>query len=207
MTTSNTVSGIDVSHFQGTVNWADVKAAGKVFAYAKASDGITYLDPQFNTNWSAMKAAGIIRGAYHFYESKDDPVQQANNFIKAVGAILPGDLPPGIDIETFNGNCGSMTLAGNVQVWLDTVEQALGCKPMIYTGPAFWNQYMTNQFSSYPLWIAQYGVTTPRVPNGWTSWNFWQSSENGQVNGIAGSVDLDVFAGSMQDLLAFVNPG
>lgn len=202
MTTTPTVNGIDVSHFQGAVDWAAVKAAGKAFAFAKASDGITYTDPQFKTNWQGIKAAGLLRGAYHFYESNDDPVAQANNFIKAVGTLAAGDLPPVLDIEAFKGNYGTATLAANVQTWLNTVQQALGRTPIIYTGPSFWNQYMNNQFSAYPLWIAQYGVSQPTLPNGWSKWTFWQSSESGTVAGVTGSVDIDVFAGSMANLLA-----
>ncbi len=205
MSTSNTVNGIDVSHFQGTVNWPAVKAAGMAFAFAKASDGNTYVDPQFKTNWQGMKAAGLLRGAYHFYESNDDPVTQAQNFIKAVGSLSPGDLPPVLDIEVFKGAYGSATLAANVQTWLNTVQQALGRTPMIYTGPSFWNSNMNNQFSHYPLWVAQYGASQHTVPNGWSTWNFWQFSENGQVNGVTGNVDTDVFAGSMANLLAFAN--
>ncbi|MBI1771936.1 MAG: glycoside hydrolase family 25 protein [Burkholderiales bacterium] len=203
MATNSTVQGIDVSHYQGTVNWAAVKTAGIGFAFAKATDGNTYTDPQFKTNWAAIKAAGLLRGAYHFYESNDDPVTQANNFIKAVGSIAVGDLPPVVDIEINKGNFGSATLAANVQIWLNTVEQALGRTPMIYTGPSFWNQNMNNSFSRYALWIAQYGASQPTVPKGWSKWTFWQNSESGSVAGVTGNVDTDIFAGSMADLLAF----
>jgi len=204
MAANNNVQGIDVSHYQGTVNWAAVKAAGIGFAFAKATDGNTYTDPQFKSNWTGIKAAGMLRGAYHFYESKDDPVTQANNFIAAVGSLAVGDLPPVVDIEVNKGSFGNTTLAANLQIWLNTVEQALGRTPMIYTGPSFWNQNMNNSFSRYALWIAQYGVSHPTIPNGWGSWTFWQNSEGGHVTGVTGSVDTDVFAGSMTDLLAFV---
>ena len=201
MTGSNTINGIDVSHFQGTVDWPAVKAAGKLFAFAKATDGITYTDPEFQTNWQGMKAAGLLRGAYHFYESEDDPVSQANNFIKAVGQLAPGDLPPVLDVEIFKGNCGTVSLADNVQTWLNTVQQALGRTPIIYTGCSFWNEYMGPQFSAYPLWIAAYDVGQPSLPKGWNTWTFWQSSQTGSVTGVTGDVDIDVFAGSMADLL------
>lgn len=203
MAINNKVQGIDVSHYQGTVNWTAVKSAGISFAFAKATDGNTYTDPQFKTNWTGMKTAGILRGAYHFYESNDDPVTQANNFIKAVGSIAIGDLPPVVDIEINKGGFGNATLAANLQIWLNTVEQALGRTPMIYTGPSFWNQNMNNSFSRYALWIAQYGASQPTIPTGWSSWTFWQNSESGSVAGVTGSVDTDVFAGSITDLLAF----
>lgn len=205
---NSTLAGIDVSHFQGNVNWPAVKAAGINFAFAKASDGNTYTDPQFATNWRGMQTAGLIRGAYHFYESNDDPQTQAQQFLKVVGTLDRSDLPPVVDIEKSNGNFGSKNLASNLQIWLDTVEQKLQCTPIIYTNCAFWNAnlvaYSTSSFSRYPLWIAQYGVTQPKIPNAWSNWTFWQSSESGNVAGITGAVDTDLFAGTMPDLLALI---
>lgn len=198
---TNTLQGIDVSHYQGTVNWSSVKNAGILFAYAKATDGNTYTDPQFHTNWQAMQAAGILRGAYHFYETNDDPVTQAQNFIKAVGSLAATDLPPVVDIEIFKGAYGSASVSANLQIWLDTVEKALLRKPMIYTNTNFWNETVNADFSTYPLWIAEYGVSQPKIPSSWRSWSFWQSSQSGSVAGVTGSVDTDVFAGSMSDLL------
>lgn len=122
---TNNLAGIDVSHFQGNVNWPAVKAAGIAFAFAKASDGNTYTDPQFANNWRGMQAAGILRGAYHFYESKDDPQTQAQQFLKVLGQLGSNDLPPVVDIESSTGSFGTQSLANNLQIWLDTVEQSL----------------------------------------------------------------------------------
>ena len=204
---NNTLQGIDVSHYQGTVNWSSVKNAGITFAFAKATDGNTYTDPQFHTNWQAMQTAGILRGAYHFYETNDDPVTQAQNFIKAVGSLAANDLPPVVDIEIFKGAYGSASVAANLQTWLDTVEKALGRKPMIYTNTNFWNTTINADFSKYPLWIAEYGVSQPKIPSSWKSWTFWQSSQSGSVAGVTGSVDTDVFAGSISDLLNLIEAG
>ncbi len=204
---TNNLQGIDVSHYQGSVNWSSVKNAGIVFAFAKATDGNTYTDPQFHTNWQAMQAAGILRGAYHFYETNDDPVTQAQNFINAIGSLAANDLPPVVDIEIFKGNFGSASVAANLQTWLDTVEKALSRKPMIYTNTNFWNETINADFSQYPLWIAEYGVSQPKIPSSWKNWNFWQSSQSGSVAGVTGSVDVDVFAGSMSDLLNLIKAG
>lgn len=204
---TNTLQGIDVSHYQGTVNWSSVKKAGIVFAFAKATDGNTYTDPQFHTNWQAMQAAGILRGAYHFYETNDDPVTQAQNFIKAVGSLAANDLPPVVDIEIFKGAYGAASVAANLQTWLDTVEKALSRKPMIYTNTSFWNTTINRDFSKYPLWIAEYGVSQPKIPSSWKSWAFWQSSQSGSVAGVTDSVDTDVFAGTMSDLLSLIEAG
>src|SRR5215472_10861520 len=94
-----TLPGIDVSHYQGTIDWASVRTAGIVFAYAKATEGITYTDPLFTNNWSAMKAAGVVRGAYLFFHSNDDPTAEADHYLSVVGTIAPGDLPPMLDVE------------------------------------------------------------------------------------------------------------
>lgn len=205
---TNNLAGIDVSHFQGNVNWPAVKAAGIAFAFAKASDGNTYTDSQFANNWRGMQAAGILRGAYHFYESKDDPQTQAQQFLKILGQLGSNDLPPVVDIESSTGSFGTQSLANNLQIWLDTVEQSLQRTPIIYTNCAFWNANLvtklTPQFSRYPLWIAQYGVNQPKIPNGWNHWTFWQSSESGNVAGITGAVDTDVFTGTMADLQTLI---
>jgi lysozyme len=204
MPTSTSVTGIDVSHYQGVVDWTAVKAANIGFAFAKASEGEAIVDAQFDANWQGMKAAGLLRGAYHFYDSTIDPVAQAKNFLNAVGSLAAADLPPVLDIEIFRGPFGNSSLANNVLTWLNTVQQGLGRTPMIYTGPSFWNQYMNDQFGAYPLWVAEYGVAAPRIPPGWNKWTFWQSTQAASVAGVKGSVDGDTFAGSANDLLAFI---
>jgi len=200
----SSIQGIDVSHFQNTVDWHQVAQAGKQFAFAKATQGLTYVDPQLSANWPGMKAAGLLRGAYHFYEPGDDPRQQAEFFLETV-QFSPGDLPPALDIEISNGQSASDIVQG-VQVWLSTVQQALGLAPLLYTDPSFWKSLGTEACGTYPLWIADYGVATPLLPAGWTSWAFWQYSETGTVSGVQGSVDLDLFQGSLEDLRRLVIP-
>lgn len=194
-------SGIDVSHYQGTVNWTQVKAAGVAFAFAKATEGAQNSDAMFSTNWTAIKNAGLLRGAYHFFHPSQDPAAQAQHFLQAV-SLSPGDLPPVLDVEASDGANNDVITAG-VKTWLDTVASATGVTPMVYASPAFWNDHLTGDFSSYPLWVAQYGVSAPKLPRGWTDWNFWQYSQSGKVDGVSGNVDLDYFQGSLQDLTAF----
>ena len=198
------VQGIDVSHNQGTVDWNAVVQAGQVFAFMKATDGITYTDPQFATNWSGAKAAGLLRGAYHFYETNDDPTAQAENFLNAV-QLEPGDLPPVVDIERTTSGQSASQIVQDLQTWLDVVEQATGLVPIIYTGPSYWDSLGTSAFGRYPLWVAEYGVASPKLPSGWTCWTFWQSSESGTVAGIS-PVDLDVFGGTLAELEALAAP-
>jgi lysozyme len=198
---SDPVAGIDVSDHQGSVDWNAVKQAGKSFAFIKATDGITWTDPDFATNWSGAKAAGLLRGAYHFYETNDDPTAQAENFLNAV-QLEAGDLPPVVDIEKLHSGGSVSQVVKDLQTWLDVVEKATGRMPIIYTDRSFWSSLGTSAFGLYPLWIAEYGVQSPSLPAGWANWTFWQFSESGTVTGVSGSVDLDVFNGSLAELEA-----
>lgn len=194
--------GIDVSHFQGTVSWTQVKQAGILFAFAKATDGVTYVDPQFATNWAAIKEAGLLRGAYHFFEPADDAVQQAEFFLSTV-QIETGDLPPVLDVEKIGSS--SEALWQGVQTWLEQVEAGTGVQPILYMSPGFANEYgAPSSLAAYPLWIAEYGVDQPALPDGWTSWLIWQYSETGSVTGVVGNVDRDKLNGPVTELLALV---
>lgn len=197
----NTLAGIDVSHYQGLVDWGKVKATGVVFAFAKATEGVSHGDATFAANWSGIKNAGLVRGAYHFFRASQDPAAQARFFLQTV-SLSPGDLPPVLDVETADGASNDAIQSG-VKTWLDAVAAQTGVTPMIYAAPGFWNGYMSGDFGAYLLWVAQYGVNSPRLPNGWSNWNFWQYSQSGKVNGVAGNVDLDYFQGSADDLTAF----
>ena len=191
--------GIDVSHFQGAVNWQAVKAAGCVFAFAKATEGEGIVDPQFAANWAGMKAAGILRGAYHFYHAEQSAAAQAAHFLSNV-QFEPGDLPPVLDIEVNDGVVGQ-PLVGGVQEWLDAVEPVAGATPIVYTNAAFWDAHFTDQFGQYPLWIAHYGVAAPSpLPQGWTVWTFWQYSASLNIAGI--TADHDYFNGPLTQLQA-----
>jgi lysozyme len=195
----DTLEGIDVSHAQGVVDWAQVAAAGKAFAFAKATQGLTVVDPQFAANWSGIKAAGLVRGAYHFFQPGDDPTAQAQHFLATV-QLEDGDLPPVLDFETAKESAqgtveAAQQLLADVATWLQAVQAATGLTCLLYTGPGFWNAFGDHDFGSYPLWVAEYGVAAPKPVDGWATWTFWQYSETGTVDGVAGSVDLDRFAG------------
>lgn len=195
--------GIDVSHYQGAINWQSVKQAGTAFAFAKATDGGSDVDSQFKNNWQGMKSAGVIRGAYHFFEPTQDATAQANNFVRTVESLQPGDLPPVIDVEVNNGVSNSQMI-DSVTTWLAIVQQSLNRTPMIYTMASFWNAHLSSNFGDYPLWVAHYNVASPTIPQGWSNWEFWQHSQSGSVSGVTGSVDLDWFNGSLSDLMAFL---
>jgi MYXO-CTERM domain-containing protein len=198
-----TVTGIDVSGYQGTVNWSQVAASGRKFGIAKATEGTNFIDSTFATNWSEMKKAGIIRSAYHFFHPGDDPTAQADYFVKTVGALDAGDLPLMLDLEVTDNVAGA-TVAANAITFLKRVETLTGKKPIVYTYPGFWSQIGNpGGFNGYPLNIANYGVSCPDVIGQWGTWVMWQYSSTGSVSGVSGQVDEDYFNGDLAALQKF----
>ncbi|MFO0565437.1 MAG: GH25 family lysozyme [Polyangiaceae bacterium] len=195
------VQGADVSKYQGDFNW---KAAGVEFGLARISDGTTYVDSWFDANWQKMKDGGIVRGAYQYFRPGQSATAQADMVVKKVGKLGAGDLPCVIDVEATDGQSPA-TIASKVQTWLDVVEQGTGKRPIIYTGPYFWQDKVgSTAFGKYPLWIAHYGTTCPLVPPGWTKWTFWQYCD-GQTQYCSNGKgwDRDVFNGTSAELQAF----
>lgn len=185
--------GIDVSHYDGEVDWAAVRAAGVDFAYIKASDGKGLVDPLFQKNWVASQKAGIPRGAYHFFHPQQDVTLQLKLFQGMLKADS-GELPPVIDVEEYKAeydeDCAA--LQDKLGAFVDGVKSGLGRPPMIYTNTPTWNKHFcgTDRFASLPLWLAEYSVRLePHVPNGWGRWDFWQYSEEGRVPGVKTNVD------------------
>jgi lysozyme len=202
------LEGIDVSTYQGTVDWASVADAGIRFAVARINHGAV-TDDQFAANWPAMKQHGIVRGAYQYFDPGGDPVEQATVVVDALGLLEPGDLPPVIDVESTDGQPPSV-IAANVRTWVDLVEAGTGRRPIIYTGSYFWNDNVgTSEFADegYPLWIAHYTTGCPNLPTAWSQWAMWQYTSTGSVAGISGNVDRDEFNGSELELQDFAANG
>ena len=203
--TGTVLPGVDVSEFQSTVQWDQVRAAGVAFAFARISDGIAYPDPYFRTNWQGMRDSGIVRGAYQYFRAGVDPRAQANLVLASLedaGGLHPGDLPVVMDIETEDGQDES-TIVAHMRDWLASVRAATGRLPILYTSNGTYPVHAPT-FAGYPLWVANYDVACPLMPEGWSGWSFWQSSSTGMVAGIGlGPVDLDEFQGTLADLMAF----
>jgi GH25 family lysozyme M1 (1,4-beta-N-acetylmuramidase) len=196
-----TVEGIDVSVYQGTIDWNAVKGSGKTFAIARVSDGLNHFDTQFDRNWTQIKAVALVRGAYQYFEPGQDPVAQANMVLQHVGALGAGDLSPVIDVETMGGQTAAAVVAA-VNQWISTVHAGSGRRPIVYSSPSFWNG-LGNPTVAADLWIANWGVSCPGVPTAWSNFKLWQYSATGAVPGISGAVDLDRFNGTQADLLAY----
>lgn len=196
------VKGLDVSYYQGTVDWNAVAGDGWGWAIARVSHSAEFIDPEFPNNWQRIKEAGMVRGAYQYFEPNEDPVGQAQIMIDAVGVLGDGDLPCVIDVE--EGGATSSTYIANVHTWIDMVEAATGKTPIIYTGSYFWDDNLgTSEFNEHPLWIAHYTTDCPRVPESWEGdWTFWQYTDTGPIPGIPGNVDKNWFKGDAAALAA-----
>ncbi|MEO8800167.1 MAG: GH25 family lysozyme, partial [Polyangiaceae bacterium] len=195
--TTGPVQGYDVSTYQGAFTWA---GKGVQFGAARISDGMNSIDSQFDGNWSRMKAAGVLRSAYQFFEPGQDEVAQANMVIAKVGKLGPSDLPVMLDVEATGGQSPA-TIQTKAQHWLDLVEAGTGKRPFVYSYGSFLETNLGSGFGKYPLWIANYGPTCPSVPNGWTNWVMWQYSDG------SGSLDHDVFNGTLAQLQALASSG
>lgn len=195
------VRGIDVSHYQNSINWEVLKYA-KINGYPvrfimmKATEGATISDRTFSRNFKKAKENSFIRGAYHFFIPGTDAKAQANYFISHV-KLKKGDLPPILDVEK-SGGLSPSELREVVREWLYVVEDYYGVKPIIYTGYSFKMNYLnTDEFNDYPFWIAHYYVEELEYKG---EWDFWQYTDLGRVPGIEGNVDCNVFNGSLEKL-------
>ena len=195
-----TLPGIDVSKWQGSINWNSVAGAGIVYAIMRATHGINTIDEFFVENWAESRAAGIYGGVYQYFEPGQDAVEQANIMLEMMGPLGPEDLPPVIDVES-HGNLPPAEVAAAVSQWITTVEAATGVKPIIYTGRYFWQDYVQSPaFADYPLWIAHYTTGCPNIPDQWDDWYFHQYTSSGSVAGISGDVDRNDFNGDLTAL-------
>jgi lysozyme len=197
--------GIDVSHWQGVIDWGKVRAAGKRFAYIKASQDTDFVDARYATNRAQAKAAGLYVGAYHFAEpsgAAGDAVAEADHFV-ATAAFVKGELLPVLDLENAGG-LSSTALVNWTKAFLGRVYETTGVRGVIYVSPNFWKTRLddTQWFADNGyqiLWIAHWTTGSPTVPAadwGGKSWTFWQYTSYGTVPGISGRVDLDRYRGT-----------
>jgi GH25 family lysozyme M1 (1,4-beta-N-acetylmuramidase) len=210
--------GIDVANYQhpngAAIDWNAVRGSGIEFAFIKATEGPVSCTGNYYTNswlrrdWNDAASAGLYRGAYHFARPGDvnSAINQARYFVNAVGPMNgPNDLPPVLDLEA---NCGLDVnqMVAWTRAWVDEVTRLTGRSPVIYSGYYFWKDYMGNTaaFSNLPFWIATYGPR-PLVPPVWSNYTFWQYSSSGQVPGITGNVDMNLFASSGGDLIRYTS--
>ena len=197
------IQGVDVSYWQGDIDWRKVREAGVQFAFIKATEGGDHIDPKFRDNWYGAKRAGVARGAYHFIYWCRYASEQAEWFVRNVPRD-PDALPPVLDLEwhTHSKTCPdkiSRELAlKKIKILLDAMEAHTGKRPIIYTDPAFHREVLRDEFKSYHFWLRSVAAEPDKIYGG-RSWAFWQFTTTGSVPGIAGNVDRNIYNGSLSD--------
>ncbi|MDR6941074.1 glycoside hydrolase family 25 protein [Mucilaginibacter pocheonensis] len=191
------IHGIDVSSYQGKINWKKVKAMNEdgvhiTFAFIKATEGVLSMDPYFQRNWREAPKAGIICGAYHFFLPQKSGLWQARFFLQTV-KVEKGDLPMVVDVEQLYGTSPAKMRA-QLASFVNYIETKTGVKPIIYTNISFYQDYLQGYFDDCTLWVAHYYQPVLNISSK-TNWQFWQHSDKAHINGINQKVDFNIFKG------------
>jgi lysozyme len=185
------IRGIDVSHHQGDIDWSLVSKDDVKFAYIKATEADDLTDEKFNINWENAQRNNIRVGAYHFYSLAYPGKVQAENFIRSVPTSTD-QLPPAVDLE-YIGNSkkrpSKEEFRQDLETYLKTISNYYNKKPILYTTYKFYNDYLSQDFTDYSIWIRDI-YSEPK--NKIKTWEIWQYNPRGKVKGIDGNVDLDV---------------
>lgn len=232
-TTRADLLGVDVSTFQGTVNWNSMKSAGVEFGFAKATEGVDFTDTRFVQNMNGARAAGVPIGPYHYgrpdsFEGtladpvKIDAINEANDFVDAIEPFYndyPGAyLRPVLDVEELPSTAEINTVSEQrsyLSDWINdfasVVVDRLGVEPIIYLNANYANNYVDSTIADYDLWIARWTYNTNNRPTNanlgaWDDWDFWQWSDSESIGGES-PVDANLFRGTVNDLQAFVVGG
>ncbi|RBP16209.1 lysozyme [Roseiarcus fermentans] len=203
------VHGIDVSKFQGEIDWNKVADSGVKFAWIKATEGGDHADERFQANWEGAKAAGVPRGAYHFVYWCRPPMEEMRWFEQNAPAD-PDALPPVLDVEatptskTCKRHLTQAEAIGDMQVMLNEMERHYGKRPVIYTTVDFYQAILADgAFSDYPIWVRSTKYH-PSVKYGGRIWRFWQYQSDAYVPGIGVKVDKDAFYGTQEQWAKFL---
>jgi lysozyme len=193
------IHGIDISKWQGPVDWASARAAGTQFAFIKATEGGDHMDERFHENWHAAKRAGVPRGAYHFIWWCRPAHEQAEWFRRNVPPD-PDALPPVLDLEwNNNSRCPQRVpreqALAMIRTMLEAMEAHTGKRPIIYTDITFHKDVLEGEFEDYPFWLRSVAAE-PHERYTDRRWTLWQFTTTGRVPGIKGDVDRNAFYGT-----------
>ena len=202
--------GVDVSEYQGSIDWPRIQQQNIHFAFISATEGSGYVDTCFTANWNAVAETDILAGAYHFFSFDSGADTQAANFIAAVPADRPM-LPPVVDVELYGKHKRNPpdpeTVRRELDEMLALLEEHYGAKPILYATHSAYSRYLAHYYGEYPIWIREV-FFRPSLPDG-RRWIFWQYSDKGRLDGYAGEekhIDLNVYAGSWEQLAELQRP-
>jgi lysozyme len=202
------IHGVDVSKFQGEIDWSRAANSGVAFAFVKATEGGDRVDDRFDDNWRAARRSGVPRGAYHFYYFCRPAEEQAAWFIRHVPREA-GALPPVLDME-WNHTSPSCKLRpppekvrSEAKKFLGILSRHYGQRPLIYTSIDFWEDNEMWRIKGYEFWLRSVSAHPDELYDG-HPWTFWQYTGTGQAPGIDGKADLNAFAGSPAEWRAWL---
>jgi lysozyme len=197
------IHGIDVSKWQGEIDWFEVKRAGTAFAFIKATEGGDHLDERFRLNWEGARRAGVPRGAYHFVFWCRSAEEQATWFRQNVPADRDA-LPPVLDVE-WNGHSKTCPrkidpdlARAKIDIMLKAMQEHTGKKPIIYTDIPFHAEVLEGRYKDYRFWLRSVAAE-PQERYTDRPWKIWQFTTTGRVPGIAGPVDRNAWFGNRKE--------
>ncbi len=198
------IKGVDVSSYQGNVDWEKLASQDIRFAFVKATEGSGHVDSEFDNNWNGASQAGLRVGAYHFFSFESSGLTQAQNYINHV-PVSDSSLPPVVDVELYGGQSigqlDRIRLRRELTDMLEALELHYGKKPIIYTPDDTFNVFIDEKLAQYTLWISN-KVTSPNNEN----WTFWQYSGRKRLEGYDGResfIDMNVFSGTPEEFALF----
>lgn len=199
------IRGVDVSSYQGTVDWDEIRRQGINFAFIKATEGSGFVDERFAYNYENAQLSGVRAGAYHFFSFDSAGETQAENFINTVSAY-DGMLPPAVDVELYgnylsdSSDIDTVKIKNELRVLLRALEDEYRKTPILYATKRSYDLFLRDDFEEYDVWIRDV-FTFPTLSDG-RGWTFWQYTNRGRLRGYDGDetyIDLNVFYGSADE--------
>ena len=201
------VRGVDVSSYQGDIDWQVLSSQNIDFAFIKATEGSSFVDPNFIYNYSEAQKCSISVGAYHFFSYDSKGLSQAKNYIDTV-VPFEGMLPPIIDLEFYGDKEKNPPSRDEVRHelsdMLSALEKHYGLKPVIYATEKSYNLYLSGEYEEYDIWIRNV-ISKPDLSDG-REWTFWQFTNREKLPGYEGKekyIDVNVFHGSEEEFLSY----
>lgn len=196
----DSIRGVDISAYQGEVDFGRLAQQNIKFAYIKATEGSSYQDPYFSDNWKNAAEADVLSGAYHFFSFDSAGKTQADNYISTVGDELSGRLIPAVDIELYKDWQKTPpqkdAVVQELSDFLDAIEDKYETRPIIYARDDFYDKYLRDSFGEYPRWVRN--VYYPTKWDNKDDWLIWQYNDRGLLDGYRGDekyIDLNVING------------
>lgn len=201
------VRGVDVSHYQGEIDWKTLCGEGIDFAFIKATEGSSFVDDKFLYNFTEAQKCDVAVGAYHFFSFDSSGKAQAQNFINTVEAFS-GMLAPVIDIEFYGAYAYTPkekeAVKAELYDMISALEEHYGLSPILYATEQAYDFYLAQDYAEYDIWIRNV-IKKPSVKDG-RNWTFWQYTNRERLPGYSGKeeyIDMNVFSGTKEEFSAY----